>query len=154
MDLRARQVERPAPRSTVLTRPIEVDGYATVGITWSHDSSVGEDDLAISLSTSDRGRWTDFEPMSFDPDHEPDPGSPEARRTVPDPAPTPWWSARWTPSGYGCGPCAGELPEDLQLAVVDPGVDREMERQQGAALSGGRSRLDASLRATPRRRRC
>ncbi len=135
VDLESREVERPAPRSTVLTRPIKVEGYATVGVTWSHASSMGEEDIAISLSTSERGEWTPWEPMSFDPEHEPDPGGPETDAT-----------ARPGTDAVVVGEVdavrvrvrarTGQLPEDLELAVVDPGVDRGMKREPAAALSG------------------
>ena len=124
-----------------------------MGVTWSHDSSVGEDDLAISLSTSDRGRWTDFEPMSFDPDHEPEPSSPEAQRTV-----RPGTDALVVGSvdavRVRVRALAGALPEDLQLAVIDPGVDRDDGAPAGVQRSPEGESPRPSSRATPRRRRC
>lgn len=147
VDLQAREVERPAPRSTVLTRPIEVAGYATVGLTWSDDSVVGEDDLAISLSTSTKSRWTDFEPMSFDPDHEPAPGSPEARRTV-RPGTDALVVGEVDAVRVKVRALRGELPADLELSVVDPGVDRELRRVSSPVSTSGAPAAPAGAAAT------
>ncbi len=142
--LESREVRKPTPPTTgsagptgsaLLTHAIDVDGYATVGVTWSNRSSVDEDDIALTLSSSRHGRWSAWEEMHFDPDHEPDPGGPETDATA-RPGTDAVVVGAVDAVRVRVRALRGSLPEDLELAVIDPGVDRAMSRQSGAALQG------------------
>ncbi len=113
---------RAADRFAVLSAPVPTTGFATVGVTWAHDVRLADDDISVAVRTSERGTWSDWETLDYDADHGPDPGSAEARR-----ASRPGTDAMVVGDvddvQVRATTADGTVPEDMRLAVVDPGVD-------------------------------
>ena len=83
VDAQVREVplEQVADTSTpdeVASKVQAVDGFGTVGVTWSKDSEVADGDLSIKVRTQKDGRWSAWSDVPYDADHGPDPGSAEA----------------------------------------------------------------------------
>ncbi|MBC7275496.1 FG-GAP-like repeat-containing protein [Nocardioides sp.] len=110
------------PRRTVLTSvPQDVTGFGVVGMTWSPDSDVDHDTLKAKVRTKTDGEWSKWRPMEVHPDeHGPDAGSAEAK------------GSREGTREFLVGhvdkvqtrivvPAKAEVPEDLELAVIEPG---------------------------------
>ncbi len=129
VELDSGKVRLPAPRDEVLTRGIGVDGYATVGVTWAAGpTAYGEDDISLQLRTRSDGAWTAWEEMHYDPAHTPDPGG-EAAEEAARPGTDAVVVGAVDKVQVRVRADAGQVPDDLELAVIDPGVDARMERQ-------------------------
>ena len=117
-----RTARRAADRFAVVSPPVRTTGYATVGVTWAHGVHLGDDDIALSVRSLKDGRWSDWQRMDYDADHGPDPGTREAER-----------AARPGTDAVVVGDvddvqvrartADGDVPADMQLAVIDPGQD-------------------------------
>ncbi len=111
-----------AGRFGVLSAPVKATGYATVGVTWKHGTRIPARDITVSVRTQDHGVWSAWQEMAYDGDHGPDPGTAEARA-----------AARPGTDAVVVGDVddvqvravttGRPVPEDLALAVVDPGAD-------------------------------
>src|SRR3954468_13665770 len=67
---------RRSPQKIRVVSPAEkVSGYATVGATWAPGQEFSADQIRISVRTLDNGSWSEWQPVPYDPDHEPDPGT-------------------------------------------------------------------------------
>ena len=116
--------EREAARESqdeelaALSAPAEVDGFATVGVTWSPDDELAEEEVTVSVRSHDDGVWGDWEEIEYDEAHGPDPDSPEGRKA----------RAGTDPIVVGAvdevqvkvETVDGEAPGGMRLAVVDP----------------------------------
>jgi hypothetical protein len=102
----------------VLSAPTEVDGLATVGVTWSHRDHLAEDEVTVSVRSLDQGRWSPWQPVEYHDDHGPDPGSEEARRARPGTDPIVVGDVDKVQVKVET--TDGEAPADAKLAVVDP----------------------------------
>src|SRR4051794_9596861 len=112
----------------VLSAPETATGFATVGVTWDAGQQFGPDDIALSVRTRNRGSWSPWQTMHYDPDHEPDPGEDGSRKHPlrdgtdavvvgkVDKVQVRVLSRRTTPAG-------------LALAIVDPGKDAALKRE-------------------------
>ncbi len=113
---------RAADRFAVLSRPVAATGYATVGVTWAHGVRLSDDDISLSVRTRTGGTWSSWQHMDYDADHGPDPGSAEA-----DAAARPGTDAVVVGDvddvQIRATTADGNVPDDMQLAVVDPGAD-------------------------------
>ncbi len=113
-------------RTTVKSRPQRVVGYGAVGVTWGHGVVVGDDDIALQVRTrtagADGDRWSDWQELEYHDEHAPDPGSREARRARPgtDPLLVGDVDEVQVRSTSRTAP-----PEDMKLAVIDPGQGQE-----------------------------
>jgi hypothetical protein len=114
----------------IVTRPQDVDGYATVGVTWDTDAPLEEDDIEVRLRTVDDGVWSDWQEVHYDAEHGPDPGSEEAEHQ------------RFGTDAIVVGDVDDvqvkavttetELPDDMRLAIVDPGQPEELAVEEPA----------------------
>ncbi len=113
-----------AGRFGVLSAPLEAPGYATIGVTWKPGTELDEEDIEVDVRTLTDGTWTDWQEMHYDPEHGPDAGSEEATA-----AERPGTDAvvvgevdkvqvRAVTDGRA-------LPRDVQVALVDPGLDTD-----------------------------
>jgi hypothetical protein len=112
---------RGAPSSgrSAVSRPEQVTGYATVGVTWDHGVKVAEGQLEVSVRTLKDGTWSDWQPMEYHDDHAPDAGTEDARHDRPGTEP------------YVIGDvddvqvkavAADGVPAGLELDLIDPGI--------------------------------
>ena len=134
LDLTAPSVEKEHDDFAVLSRPISVEGYATVGITWGSNREWDEDRIALSVRTRKDGAWSLWQEMHYDPEHEPDPGGPEA---VARPGTDAVVVGDVDEVQVRARTVTGAAPSEIELSVVDPGLEQGMELQapeHGGAL--------------------
>ncbi|WP_110241730.1 FG-GAP-like repeat-containing protein [Nocardioides gilvus] len=120
-----------APEDVVeATVSAPIEGFGAVGVTWDTESRVAAGELALQVRTREGAEWGDWTEMVFDDAHAPDPDSPDAR------------TARNGTDALIVGEVdevevradgAGELPQGLSLAVIDPGAAEET-REEGPAI--------------------
>ena len=111
--------EPEEPTEEAVSAPTEVEGYATVGVTW--DDAVGLEDGQIHVEVRSRvdGAWGPWEEVPYEADGGPDPASAEAE------------AARGGTNPLVVGDvddvqvrAVGDgvpLPDGLRLSVIDPG---------------------------------
>jgi hypothetical protein len=119
----ARMGRRVAQRSTGtepagLSRPADVSGFATVGVTWDGAVRLEEDEVKVSVRSLEDGAWGAWHEIEYHDDHGPDPDSVEAR------------GARQGTEPIVVGDvdqvqvmietADGDVPAGASLAVVDP----------------------------------
>ena len=111
-----------AQQISAISAPEQASGYATVGVTWSPDEELDEDEVTISVRSRTDGAWSDWQEMHHDVEHEPEPGTPEAARAA-----LPGTDAVVVGAvddvQVRAATVSGEAPEGLALAIVDPGKD-------------------------------
>jgi hypothetical protein len=157
VDLGSEKVQAPSDDYAVLTRPLDVDGYATVGVTWGGDREYTEEEIGFEVRTRDGAGWSPWQEMHHDPDHTPDPDTPEADvvRAGTDAVVV----GEVDQVQVRATTTTAEPPADLALAVVDPGSEEDMERQPpehgdaGAVVEGDASqavRLTAGTATKPK----
>jgi hypothetical protein len=105
--------------TTIISDPQDVSGYGTVGVTWEHGQEIGEGDISFTLRTSTDGEWSKWKQLDYHDDHGPDDGSAEARAERPgtDEA----LVGHVDQVQVRAEVRTDEVPEDLKLAVIDPG---------------------------------
>ncbi|MFT4009783.1 MAG: FG-GAP-like repeat-containing protein [Nocardioidaceae bacterium] len=117
-------------RLGALSAPESVTGYATVGVTWEHGETLGQNQIAVSVRTKRDGVWSDWETLDYHDDHGPDPGTTEAKHARPGTDPTVIGDVddvqvkAVTPDG--------SLPDDMKVALVDPGQEPVARVEQPA----------------------
>lgn len=115
---------RPAARReaaaelAALSAPEQVDGYATVGVTWNHAERVGEDEVSVSVRSRDGGEWGPWQEVEYHDDHGPDPDSAEARRARQGTDPIVVGDVDEVQVKVETAD--GEVPAGAELVVVDP----------------------------------
>jgi hypothetical protein len=115
-------------RTRLLSEPQPVRGYGAVGVTWSHDEQVEDDQIVLHVRTATDGAWTAWDELEYHDEHAPDPGA-EAAGTRPGTDPlfvgeVDRVQLRATAS-HG-------LPDDMSLAVVAPGKPGAVTREAPA----------------------
>ena len=110
--------EKAATDLAALSAPTEVDGFATVGVTWNPGEHLDEDDVTVSVRSLDDGEWSGWQPVEYHDDHGPDPDSEEARnaRQGTDPIVV----GAVDEVQVKIETADGEVPAGAELAVVDP----------------------------------
>ena len=114
-----------------LSLPEQVRGFATVGVTWDHADHLDDDEITVSVRSLQAGTWSDWQELPYDADHGPDPGSAEAR------------GARNGTDAVVVGDVddvqvravtadGATLPDDMSLAIVDPGETVAAVREKPA----------------------
>ena len=157
VELESGAVRKNDDEYAVLTRPVGVDGYATVGVTWDSEREWDEDEITLSVRTLHEGEWSMWEEMHYDPHHMPDPGGPEAEAAA-RPGTDAVVVGEVDKVQVRARTSTGEAPDDVELSIVDPGVEQGMELQapehgsDDAALEAGDATRAAQLTAgTPDR---
>lgn len=106
-------------RTKLVSQPAAVDGFGTVGVTWSAADPIAEGAITLSLRTRTGDAWTAWQSLPYDPDHGPDPGSAEARKARPGSEPVVLGTVDdvqvRTVTSAGA-------PADMKLAVIGPGT--------------------------------
>jgi hypothetical protein len=146
--------QRARERLAALSAPEPVEGYATVGVTWDRHERLDESDISVSVRTRTDGDWSAWQEVPYDGDHGPDPGSVEARRARQGTDPIVVGDVDDVQVKAVTGD--GEAPEDLALAVVDPGdggravqqpaIDTGAPADGAAAGDDGAAADEANLR--------
>ncbi len=106
------------PELAVLSEPEKVEGFATVGVTWSHREHLDEDEVSVSVRSLEDGEWSAWQPIEYHDDHGPDPDSEEAlhARQGTDPIVV----GDVDEVQVKVETADGEVPADAELALIDP----------------------------------
>ncbi len=106
--------------TAMLSEPEDVRGYGAVGVTWSPQSTLADDEITVQVRTRTDDEWSDWTDVQYHAEHGPDPESEEGRSARPGTdallvGEVDQVQARTvTASGVA-------QPDDLRLAVVAPG---------------------------------
>ncbi|HEX6246439.1 MAG TPA: FG-GAP-like repeat-containing protein [Nocardioidaceae bacterium] len=105
-------------RLAALSSPVEVEGLATVGVTWSPKERLADGDVSVSVRSLQDGQWGEWQTVEYDADHGPDPDSEEARnaRQGTDPIVV----GAVDEVQVKIETADGDAPADARLSVVDP----------------------------------
>ncbi|WP_141006563.1 N-acetylmuramoyl-L-alanine amidase [Nocardioides humi] len=117
----------------VISDALPVEGYGTVGVTWAHGSEVDEDAISVSVRTRTGDVWSDWTAAEYHDDHAPDPGSAEAQRSRPG---TEAVLVGDVDQVQVQVETTASAPEDLKVAVIDPGTPTATA-QQGPSIDTG-----------------
>lgn len=112
------QADVGADQGTAMTEPTEVEGFATVGVTWDSESRDREGDLAVEVRTLERGEWSEWTEIEFHDDHQPDPGTPEAANAKPGTEPIVIGEVDQVQ--VRAKSASGEVPEGMEMALIEP----------------------------------
>src|SRR6478609_6845246 len=106
--LRGRTVAGGATEARVVSTPQPMDAFGAVGVTWQSGEELEEDQITLRVRTRSGDEWSAWEDLEYHDEHGPDPGSVEAAT-----------------DGVA-------LPDDLSLALVDPGSAARTETEAPA----------------------
>ena len=142
-----------ATDSRVTSTPQDVDGFAAVGVTWEHGESLEEDQISLKVRTRTGDTWSDWEELEYHDEHGPDAGSAEAAGARP--GTEPMFVGDVDDVQVQARTDGVELPDDLSLALVDPGTATssatEAPADQPEASGAGAPAPRATSRSTRRR---
>ena len=131
-------------RGRVVSKPQPVTGFAAIGVTWQHGEDLEDDQITLGCAPAPATSGARWEDLEYHDEHGPDPGSAEAARARAR-APSPPSSARSTTCrSWRRPPTAPTLPDDLSLALVDPGSAAGSESEAPAEQPGDRSGASTS----------
>ena len=112
--------ERPM-RLVAQTDPQDVQGYATVGVTWAPSSTYAEEDLQVEVRTETDKAWTAWSTAAYNPEEGPsrgEDGTGDTLRLGTDPLIV----GEVDQVQMRLSTADGSVPDDLKLAVIDPGT--------------------------------
>jgi hypothetical protein len=119
-----------ATDARVVSKPQDVAGFAAIGVTWKHGEELEEDQITVQVRTRTGDTWSNWQDLEYHDEHGPDPASAEAANARPGTEPTfvgevDDVQVRTTTDGVA-------LPDDLSLALVDPGSAKASEAEAPA----------------------
>jgi hypothetical protein len=113
--------DKSAPKKlAALSAPTPVHGYATVGVTWKSGTQLTEDQISVQVRTRKGGTWSGWTTAAYHDEHGPDAGSAEARKVRPGTDAVVVGDVDEVQMRAETQ--SGTAPDDLELAVVDPGT--------------------------------
>ena len=125
-------------RSRVTSTPQAVAGFAAIGVTWRHGEDLEEDQIALEVRTRTGDEWSDWEALEYHDEHGPDAGSAEAAASRP--GTEPMFVGEVDDVQVKAATDGTALPDDLSLALVDPGsASRARSRRRRTAHDGSTS---------------
>ncbi|WP_322921338.1 FG-GAP-like repeat-containing protein [Nocardioides renjunii] len=117
--LRGRTVAGAATPARVQSTPQEVSGFAAVGVTWQHGEQLEEDQISLRVRTRTGDEWSDWEALEYHDEHGPDADSAEGAAARP--GTEPMFVGEVDDVQVAASTDGATLPDDLSLALVDPG---------------------------------
>ena len=99
--------------------PEKVNGYATVGVTWSPEASYSDEQITIEVRTEEDGTWSRWAPVEYHDDHGADSDEGEQR-----PGTDALVIGEVDRVQMRAETSDGSVPADLKLAVIDPGTGK------------------------------
>jgi hypothetical protein len=106
----------------VQTPPEKVQGYATIGMTWKHGVDFAEDQIVVLARTETKGVWSKWTKVDYHDDHGPDAGTAEGESARERPGTDALIVGDVDRVQVRAQTTTGTLPEDMKLAIVDPGT--------------------------------
>ena len=144
----ARRAAGRTPRATRSSAPPRRSpATARSGVTWGHGQQLKDDQIKVLVRTRTDGTWSTWSAIEYHEEHGPDPDSDEGRKARPGTDPL-HGRRRRRGAGQG-GDDDGEIPDDVTMAVIEPGESRR-HRGRGA---GARHRQARQRQARPGRGR-
>lgn len=128
--LQGRTVAGGATDARVVSKPQEVTGFAAIGVTWKHGEDLEEDQIALQVRTRTGDSWSDWEALEYHDEHGPDADSPEAATSRP--GTEPMFVGEVDDVQVKAATEGVSLPDDLSLALVDPGSAKASETEAPA----------------------
>ncbi|MDT0201896.1 FG-GAP-like repeat-containing protein [Nocardioides sp. AE5] len=129
------------------------EGYAAVGVTWSPEVHIAEEDLTVLVRTRSGEEWSEWTPVEYHDEHAPDEGSSEGEGR---PGTEPLLVGEVDEVQARAVVAEGtELPTDLKLAVIGSGeskgttlaapeIDTSDAEYAGNEESAGGTQLESS----------
>ncbi|WP_210650437.1 FG-GAP-like repeat-containing protein [Nocardioides sp. SYSU D00065] len=117
--LRGRTVADGASQARVQSKPQAVAGFAAIGVTWRHGQEIEDDQISLRVRTRTGAEWSDWETLEYHDEHGPDPDSAEAAAARPGTEPL--FVGEVDDVQVKASTDGVALPDDLSLALVDPG---------------------------------
>ena len=111
----------PAASLVALSKPTDVKGYATVGVTWKQGVDYDEDQIKVSVRTETNGRWSGWAAAEYHDDHAPDAASADEGAST-RPGTDALVIGDVDRVQMRAETTDGRTPPDLRLAVIDPGA--------------------------------
>lgn len=127
----------PQAPSEVVSDPEPVEGYGAVGVTWAPGAQVDEEEISLQVRTRTGDQWSDWTAMEYHDDHDPDPDSPEAANSRPGTEPL--FVGEVDDVQVSVETTGATLPDDLSMAVVEPGEASREESETPAYVGSGES---------------
>lgn len=119
------EAKRLAAVDEVISKPAPVLGYGAVGVTWSPQARVADDEVTVEVRTRAGDTWSDWSALPYHSEHGPDPDSPEAAHARPGTDPV---VVGDVDDVQVRATATDGVPADLKLAVIDPGAtDQQVE---------------------------
>ncbi len=128
--LRGRTVAGGATEARVVSKPQTLSGFSAIGVTWQGGEQLEEDQISLRVRTRTGDTWSEWEDLEYHDEHGPDPDSAEGASARPGTEPTfvgdvDDVQVEATTDGVA-------LPDDLSLALVDPGSAKQSETEAPA----------------------
>ncbi|GAA1924570.1 FG-GAP-like repeat-containing protein [Nocardioides hwasunensis] len=141
--LLGRTVAGRASAARVVSTPQAVSGYSAIGVTWQHGEDLEEDQISLRVRTRTGDEWSDWEDLEYHDEHGPDPGSAEDEASRPGTEPT--FVGEVDDVQVEARTSGGAtLPDDLSLALVDPGSATSSETEAPADQAGTNDPMSAA----------
>lgn len=121
----------------VVSAPQPVEGYGAVGVTWSPDAEIGDDEITLQARTQNEGTWSGWEDLEYHDEHGPDPDSAEARSARPGTDPLLIGNVDEVQVRVSVADSEQAVPTDLTLAVITPG-EAEDQVEEGPSIDTAR----------------
>ncbi len=129
-ELRGRTVAGGSTDARVTSKPQSVTGFAAIGVTWKHGEDLDDDQITLQVRTRTGEEWSGWEDLEYHDEHGPDPGSAEAASARP--GTEPMFVGEVDDVQVQARTEGATLPDDLSLALVDPGSARGSETEAPA----------------------
>ena len=133
--LQGRTVARGATDARVVSKPQAVTGFAAIGVTWQPGVGLEEDQISVQVRTRTADAWSEWETLEYDDEHGPDAGSAEAVDARP--GTEPMFVGDVDEVQVEARTEGVALPDDLSLALVDPGAAQASETATAANKPSG-----------------
>lgn len=115
----------------VTSLPQDVTGYGAVGVTWAHGEELEEEQITLQVRTREGDTWSDWADLEYHDDHAPDAGSPDAATSRPGTDPLIIGDVDAVQIKASSDDA---LPDDLSMAVVEPGRAEATESETPAVV--------------------
>ena len=128
--LKGRTVAGASTDARVVSKPQSVAGFAAIGVTWQHGEDLDEDQISLRVRTRTGDEWSDWEALEYHDEHGPDADSAEAAHARP--GTEPMFVGEVDDVQVQARTDGVTLPDDLSLALVDPGSAKASETEAPA----------------------
>lgn len=128
--LQGRTVAGGSTDARVVSKPQTLSGFGAIGVTWEHGEDLAEDQISLQVRTRTGDEWSDWEALEYHDEHAPDAGSAEAANARP--GTEPMFVGDVDDVQVAASTDGVALPEDLSLALVDPGTARGTKTEEPA----------------------